>query len=148
MRIRTLLTVNVTCMAMLSWAGGEIQQPVARQPVPTCTRPQPAAIAPPALHVLSPPVGRNMPLPAPYREKGCGKELNDFYGPTYYYPSEHNSYEGLHPQYYPFFLPKGLTNYKKPGTYCPGKLCGSSSSLWYWDSYDDWKRGERYEQHQ
>jgi hypothetical protein len=94
-------------------------------------------------------VSRNLPLPAPDRPAGYGSELNDFYGPTYYYPSAHNSYEGLNPTYYPFILPpQKAANYKAPGIYCPGKLCGSSRSLWYWDSYDDWTRGGRYEQHQ
>lgn len=93
--------------------------------------------------------GRNMPLPAPYHAPGSGAELNEFYGPTYYYPSAHNMYEGLHPTYYPFLLPdQKAANYKVGGLYCPGQLCGSSRSGWYWDSYDDWVRGGRYEQHQ
>lgn len=91
-------------------------------------------------------VTRNMPLPAPVHGNPQG---NDFYGPTYYYPSAHNSYEGLHPSYYPFLNPPQKTaNYKNPGSYCPGQLCGSSRSHWYWDSYDDWVRGGRYGQHQ
>lgn len=92
-------------------------------------------------------VTRNMPLPAPLHV--AGQELNEFYGPTYYYPSEHNMYEGLHPTYYPFLGPnQKAANYKAGGIYCPGQLCGSSRSHWYWDSYDDWVRGGRYEQHQ
>jgi len=135
-------------------AGGEVQS----VPSSKTYRPAPpAAPAPPPSRGIESSgvmpfsgryVERNQPMPAPYRPMGWGKEYNEFYGPTYYYPSEHNVYEGLHPQYYPFFHPTKWPNYKAPGNYCMGKLCGPSSSMYYWDQYDDWKRGERYEQHQ
>lgn len=131
--------------------GGEVQpglMPVpARQQLPAPRSIERASIRP--VYRAGDEVVRNTPLPAPLYPRGHGKELNEFYGPTYYYPSRHNMYEGLHPTYYPFLGPdQGSANYKVPGIYCPGQLCGSSRSHWYWDSYDDWVRGGRYEQHQ
>lgn len=112
--------------------------------------PQPRSIERHAIRPLYRPgdeVTRNMPLPAPLHTGG--QHLNEFYGPTYYYPSAHNTYEGLHPTYYPFLPPdQKAPNYKAGGAYCPGQICGTSRSQWYWDSYDDWVRGGRYEQHQ
>lgn len=145
-------------------AGGE----VASMPVQTTTQHYvpPPAVAPPQLGEQcteaaprgsgiekskigpSARIGRNMPMPAPHRPMGWGAQFNEKYGPTYYHPFEHNVYEGLHPQYYPFYHPTQWPNYKAPGDYCRGKLCGPSRSSHYWDSYDDWKRGGRYEQHQ
>ena len=132
-------------------AGGEAlpatYRPAARQKLPAPRSIERSAIRP--LYRAGDEVSRNVPLPAPLHPRGHGAALNDFYGPTYYYPSEHNMYEGLHPTYYPFMLPdQKAANYKVGGIYCPGQLCGSSRSHWYWDSYDDWVRGGRYEQHQ
>lgn len=91
---------------------------------------------------------KEAPLPSPYRPIGWGFNCQEFYGPTYYYPWYHNTYESLHPTYYPFYHPRLWPNYKTDAQYCTGKYCGASRSLWYWDSYDDWMRGGRYEQHQ
>lgn len=149
-------------LAPFAFAGGEVGTgsgkkeyrelpPDARPPAPA---PRPAAapkgrsLMGDGIRVYSGNAVRNQPMPAPFRAMGVGKEYHDFYGPTYYYPSEHNVYEGLHPQYYPFINQKSWPNYKAPADYCAGKICGPSSSMYYWDSYDDWKRGERYEQHQ
>lgn len=93
-------------------------------------------------------VAKEEPLPAPSRSIGWGINCNEFYGPTYYYPKYHNEYESLNPSYYPFFHPRYWPNYKADGDYCPGSHCGSSRSFYYWDSYDDWVRGARYEEHQ
>lgn len=151
-----LALVAAAVLSGSAFAGGEVpESPIMRQPAPAA----PAAPAPRApgkatriksseLHRWTKLVPRNAPLPAPGHPMGSGSKLDEFYGPTYYYPFEHNVYEGLHPTYYPFTLPKGWANYKAPGNYCLGKLCGPSRSMHYWDHYDDWKRGERYEQKQ
>src|SRR5689334_18988651 len=145
-RWATLLTVASTATAAL--AGGEIQP--GSMPAPGRSKlPAPRSIERHAMKPIYRPgdeVSRNLPLPAPVHGDPTG---NDFYGPTYYYPSAHNVYEGLHPTYYPFMGPKQESaNYKNPGSYCPSKVCGASRSHWYWDSYDDWVRGGRYGQHQ
>lgn len=124
------------------------EAPAAPSAAPSVPRAGGRSIGGSGVRAFSGKVGRNMPMPAPSRRIGEGQEYHEFYGPTYYFPSEHNVYEGLHPQYYPFIRQKGWPNYKAPADYCAGKLCGPSSSMYYWDSYDDWKRGERYEQHQ
>jgi hypothetical protein len=157
--------------AMLLWsgsafAGGELQagpEAPAKRYVPApAEQPAPAAQAAPAprpvakgrsiegsgIHKYGFDVQRSLPMPAPYRAMGTGKEFNEFYGPTYYDPWTHNNWERLNPTYYPFFHPREWPNYKAPGDYCAGKLCGPSRSSHYWDSYDDWVRGGRYEQHQ
>ena len=106
---------------------------------------EPSKIGPPAGSVVG---QKEAPLPAPYRPVGWGFNCQEFYGPTYYYPWYHNVYEGVNPQYYPFFHPRLWPNYKTDAQYCPGKQCGSSRSLHYWDSQDDWTRDARYGQHQ
>jgi len=143
-------TLLVTaCSATAALAGGELQPGNGQMPVRRSNLPAPRSIERSAIRPIYRPgdeVTRNMPLPAPVHGDPTG---NDFYGPTYYYPSAHNVYEGLHPTYYPFLNPpQQSANYKNPGSYCPGQLCGSSRSHWYWDSYDDWVRGGRYGQHQ
>lgn len=146
----TLLALTAS-LALPALGGGEMvpQRPVrpVRKAMPPARPIERSAIRPiyrPGDHVA-----RNMPLPAPLHPRGKGAHLNEFYGPTYYYPSAHNTYEGLHPTYYPFLLPdQKAANYKVGGIYCPGQICGSSRSHWYWDSYDDWVRGGRYEQQQ
>ena len=147
------IAVGICALSASVFAGGEILETDGprRMPAPAKKWPAARAITPSKIRPVSRPgdlVTRNLPLPAPVRGAGWGKEANDFYGPTYYYPSAHNHYEGLNPTYYPFLKPGQHANYKVPGVYCPGRLCGSSRSNWYWDSYDDWKRGGRYEQHQ
>jgi hypothetical protein len=102
---------------------------------------------------IGPPMGagvapKDAPLPAPHRSIGTGFKCHEFYGPTYYYPWYHNVYEGLNPTYYPFYHPRLWPNYKAPAEYCVGKYCGPSRSLHYWDNYDDWMRGGRYEERQ
>jgi len=132
-----------------AFAGGEIQPGSGSAPLRRTSMPAPRSIERHAMAPVYRPgdeVTRLLPLGAPVHSDPSG---NDFYGPTYYYPSAHNVYEGLHPTYYPFLGPKqDAANYKNPGAYCPGQLCGSSRSHWYWDSYDDWVRGGRYGQHQ
>lgn len=93
-------------------------------------------------------VQRDAPLPAPSRSMCRGRGCNEFYGPTYYYPSYHNTYESLNPSYYPFYHPRLWPNYKVDGEYVAGKYCGPSRSMYQWDQYDDWVRGGRYEEHQ
>ncbi len=88
---------------------------------------------------------KNPPAPAPYRPIGWGSEYHEAYGPTYYYPS-FKSYEGLHPQYYPFFKPRLWPNYKAAPL--AGGQCGPSRSCGQWDSYDDWMRDARYGERQ
>ena len=75
-------------------------------------------------------------------------ECYDFYGPTYHYPYKHNVYEGLNPTYYPHYQPRLWPNYKVPGVYRQTGNRGSGRSLGYWDDYDDWTRGGRYEEKQ
>jgi hypothetical protein len=151
--LRGIVLVTASALATPALAGGELtpgpwQMPAPRvQKLPAARTIEPSAIRP--LYRAGDQVTRSVPLPAPLHPTGHGAELNDFYGPTYYYPSEHNMYEGLHPTYYPFLHPdQKVANYKAGGIYCPGQLCGSSRSHWYWDSYDDWVRGGRYGQHQ
>ena len=146
--LRWATAVILAAMACPGFSGGELAPGTGRA-VRRSSLPAPRAIE---RHAMRPvyragdEVTRNMPLPAPLHGDPTG---NDFYGPTYYYPSAHNTYEGLHPTYYPFLGPKQDTaNYKNPGVYCPGQICGSSRSHWYWDSYDDWVRGGRYGEHQ
>ena len=152
LRWTVLMTITGTTVAAM--AGGELQPGQwqrAAYAVPS-NMPAPRSIERHAIRPVYRPgdeVTRNMPLPAPYRPSGHGKELNPFYGPTSHYPSAHNNSEGLHPTYYPFLAPNPkATNYKAAGLYCPGQQCGSSRSLGYWDSYDEWVRGGRYGQHQ
>ncbi|MGI8904870.1 MAG: hypothetical protein ACR2IE_00060 [Candidatus Sumerlaeaceae bacterium] len=152
------LTMLLTCFA---YAGGEVQQvpgKSSKRYVPAASQPaasQPAAkvvsgrsIEGTGIHKHGFDIQRTMPMPAPSRKMGHGAEYNEFYGPTYYDPWHHNVWERLNPTYYPFFHPREWPNYKAPGDYCAGKICGPSSSSHYWDSYDDWKRAGRYEQRQ
>lgn len=148
-----LLVLSISATTLAAFAGGENSQYGYRTGTPgRATLPAPRAIERNAIKPIYRPgdeVGRNLPLPAPLHAYGKGKELNDYYGPTYYYPSQHNNYQGLGPTYYPFIQPdQKAANYKVPGVYCPGQNCGPSRSSGYWDHYDDWKRGGRYEQHQ
>lgn len=151
--LRWTVFALATTMALPVMGGGEMVPQVFRPAAPASHKlPAPRSIERSAIRPVYRPgdeVARNMPLPAPLHPRGMGAELNEFYGPTYYYPSTHNVYEGLHPTYYPFLGPdQKAANYKVGGIYCPGQLCGSSRSHWFWDSYDDWVRGGRYEQHQ
>jgi len=100
---------------------------------------------------IGPPAGtyaveREAPLPVPKRHVGQGFSLHDDYGPTYYYPANYNRYEGLNPKYYPFYAPRLWPNYKAEAKRPRGHYCGTSRSGWYWDEYDDWVRGGRYEE--
>lgn len=147
-----LLVLSISATTLTAFAGAENSQYGYRPGTPgRATMPAPRAIERSPIKPIYRPgdeVGRNLPLPAPLHAYGKGKELNDYYGPTYYYPSQHNNYQGLGP-YYPFIQPdQKAANYKVPGVYCPGQNCGPSRSSGYWDHYDDWKRGGRYEQHQ
>lgn len=145
---RTTATFVIVSSVALGFAGGEVPSvPAPRQPAPARVpgRIPPKKIGPPAGNGL---VKRDAPLLAPYRPIGWGFNCQEFYGPTYYYPSYHNQYEGLNPTYYPFYHPRLWPNYKTDALYCPGTQCGASRSLWQWDSYDDWTRGARYEEHQ
>lgn len=141
-----------------AWAGPELQ---AGAQTVRAKRYTPAAAEEPAkpvvkgrsiegsgIHKYGFDVQRSLPMPAPERRMCTGAEYNEFYGPTYYDPWTHNTWERLNPTYYPFLHPTEWPNYKAPGDYCAGKLCGPSRSSHYWDSYDDWVRGGRYEQHQ
>lgn len=145
---RTALVTLTTILAASVWAGGDLY-PAQRGSAPPKTRQfrgiEPSKIGPPAGPVVR---QKEAPLPAPYRPVGWGFNCQEFYGPTYYYPWYHNVYEGVNPQYYPFFHPRLWPNYKTDAQYCPGKQCGSSRSLHYWDSQDDWTRDARYGQHQ
>lgn len=144
-----IVSAAVFCaVAALGFAGGDLGGKRPDNPVPNTSKfggtiPQSR---------IGPPGGANIqkdaPLPAPERRIGWGFNCHEFYGPTYYYPSYHNTYEGLHPQYYPFYHPRLWPNYKTDAMYCKGKQCGASRSGYYWDGYDDWMRGGRYEQHQ
>jgi hypothetical protein len=143
------MVVFVTLAAVACFAGGEM---VSRGGKPTSTW-EPALSRGIPQSEIGPPAGssgicRDWPLPAPSRRVGWGFGLHEKYGPTYSYPSTHNNYEGLNPGYYPFYHPRLWPNYKAPGSYEPGKYCGPSRSNWYWDEYDDWVRGARYEEHQ
>jgi len=102
---------------------------------------------------IGPPAGpwavqREAPLPVPRRHVGQGFALHEAYGPTYYYPADHGRYQGLNPTYYPFYHPRLWPNYRSEAKRPRGNYCGSSRSGWYWDEYDDWLRGGRYEERQ
>jgi hypothetical protein len=102
---------------------------------------------------IGPPAGNNQgereaPLPVARRHVAQGFALHDDYGPTYYFPASYNRYEGLSPKYYPFYHPRLWPNSKAEAKYPRGHYCGSSRSAWYWDEYDDWTRGGRYEEYQ
>jgi hypothetical protein len=154
-----LFSVVLAVSAGSCLAGGEL--PAGGQPVyggpssPVASVPSGSSIPGKAIGpIIGACVPRNEPLGAPQRRVGDGFCLNEFYGPTYYYPARPNNYEGLNPTYYPFFHPRLWPNYKSPGQYTtgggclPGGQCGSSRSSWAWDSYDDWTRGGRYEERQ
>lgn len=136
---------TVTVLALIAavcgeaWAGGE--RPALSGPGPL-PRPRPIARRPFVPHAMTP---KNPPSPAPYRPIGWGFNCHEAYGPTYYYPSV-KSYEGLHPQYYPFFHPRLWPNYKTDAL--EGGQCGASRSCYFWDSYDDWMRDSRYGERQ
>lgn len=138
------VTIGSAC-----WGGGELpgreSSPVT---VPPCERVRalpPKEIGPPAGPGV---VARRAPLAPPRRHVGQGFCLHDDYAPTYDYPASHNRYEGLQPTYYPFFHPRLWPNYKAEGKRPRGGYCGGSRSGWYWDEYDDWVRGGRYEERQ
>lgn len=143
---KLLVTIIGTFVVTVAFAGGELPR--------GASAPEPVRVFKPRDEQkrLGPPAGdqtvcREAPLPAPYRPIGWGKKLHEKYGPTYYYPSE-RAYEGLNPTYYPFFHPRLWPNYKAPAQYPRNHFCGSSRSGWYWDEYDDWVRGGRYEERQ
>lgn len=148
---RIFAVIVVASLASWGIGGGEIPSVPRPQPK-TPERPRrttgtipPKKIGPPA---GSSQVLKDAPLPAPYRPIGWGFNCQEFYGPTYYYPSYHNEYEGLNPTYYPFYHPRLWPNYKTDALYCKDRQCGASRSLYFWDGYDDWSRGARYEEHQ
>lgn len=170
-----LIVTSGTLMPLASWAGGELPKsrqmppavgvPAAPAPAPAGPSATPTPTPKPHKPIISrpfrgipakkigPPAGKavaikDAPLPSPERPVGWGANCNEFYGPTYYYPWYHNEYEGLNPTYYPFFHPRGWANYKTDAMYCNGQQCGPSRSLHYWDSYDDWSRGGRYDERQ
>src|ERR1043166_7077261 len=76
-------------------------------------------------------------LPPEHRPMGWGYNCNEFYGPTYYYPSYHNYYEGLSPTYYPFYHPRLWPNYKPEGVHVGRTLFGPTREVYHWDDYDD-----------
>ena len=128
-------------------AGGEL--PAVQPAAQPCVQPSPQACEPKVtLPAFTPVVSRDVPLPAPRRRIGCSE--NEFYGPTYYYPSYHNYYQGLNPTYYPFYHPRLWPNYRSEPTYTyrSGIFGNCQSQAPYWDDYDDWVRGGRYEEHQ
>jgi hypothetical protein len=128
--------------------GGEMPYAPQLAPPPAKFAPPPQAVAPPAADVPCPPtICRDWPLPAPKRKMGWGFNLNEFYGPTYYYPSP-KLYESNNPSYYPHYLPRFWPNYKTPGVYEAGYYPYSSRSGHYWDNYDDWVRDGRYGEYQ
>lgn len=131
----TILTALSLAVTAPAWSGGETAGRDSRAAVPSTSRLPLNPLRPGAF------LPKSAPSPAPYRPVGWGFNCHEAYGPTYYYPSE-KSYEGLHPQYYPFFHPRLWPNYKADAL--PGGQCGSSRSCWHWDSYDDWMRGARY----
>ena len=140
----SVIAIISVSAAAAAWAGGEPSAPRTPTRLPGLSaRPiERSALRGPVL------IPRDPPPSAPYRPVCWGYNCNEFYGPTYYYPSD-KLYEGNHPQYYPFFHPIRWPNYKAaPPATCPGGQCGPSRSLYFWDSYDDWMRGARYEEHQ
>ena len=145
---KTAIVAVFTAFAATALAGGDLY-PSQRGTTPPDTSNHrilpPKKIGPPAGSGV---IQKDAPLPAPYRPIGWGFNCQEFYGPTYYYPWYHNVYEGLNPTHYPFYHPRLWPNYKTDALYCEGKYCGPSRSLHYWDEYDDWTRGGRYEQHQ
>ena len=122
-RIVALMVISAALYAASVMAGGEMPGTVVVGP-PVASQPEPSASAPTMPHTttiapskLGPPAGttgmcRTQPLPVPYRPVGWGFNCQEFYGPTYYYPSKHNNYEGLNPTYYPFYHPRLWPNYK------------------------------------
>ncbi len=152
MRPTLLVTIALIGSASLCLAGGELPE---RPPMPTKERisapepdPGPAGNTIPRSKIgppLGPCIERDQPLPPPSRPIGWGFNLHEFYGPTYYYPYKHNTYEGLNPTYYPFYHPRLWPNYKADGIYKQNSKCGGGP---YWDSYDNWTRGGRYEEKQ
>src|SRR5262245_43518589 len=112
----------------LAFAGGELPETdyrpakryarIAEQPVraeaPVAKKVTGNSIEGSGIHKYGFDVQRNLPMPAPNRCMGYGKEFNEFYGPTYYDPWSHNNWERLNPTYYPFFHPTEWPNYKAP----------------------------------
>jgi hypothetical protein len=137
-------------LAAIGFAGGEVQAVVQRpvQATAPCNPAPKAAPVAPATACIT----RDVPLPPPQRRVGSGQ--NEFYGPTYYYPSYHNYYQGLNPTYYPFYHPRLWPNYRSEPSYtyrtgpCTGLIGGGEVQAPYWDDYDNWVRGGRYEEHQ
>ncbi|MCX7017944.1 MAG: hypothetical protein WCK47_04085 [bacterium] len=147
----TILAAGTALLCGIVHSGGEMPAPRGQAsttahfvPNQTSTIP-PSRIGPPAGCT---PIGRECPLPEPYRPVGWGFNGCEKYGPAYYYPYTNNNYQGLNPTYYPFYHPRLGPNYKTGALYCEGHYCGSSRSFQYWDAYDDWMRGGRYEQRQ
>lgn len=137
----------------LATAGGELpRSPAQYAPPPVKVAPPPVEYSQPAPAVPTGVICRDAPLPPPKRRIGWGFNLNEFYGPTYYYPSP-KLYESNNPSYYPFTNPRLWPNYKTPGVYKtkdirPEDYGYSSRSGHYWDTYDDWVRDARYGEHQ
>jgi hypothetical protein len=146
--LATLVAVIVTCGTL--YGGGEMpaSEKVSRNQ-PVCAVPCPHLPA----KEIGPPGGdlsvkKAKPLPAPRRFVGQGFSLHEDYGPTYYYPASHNLYEGLNPKYYPFYHPRLWPNYKASTKWSGHSFCGRGASGGYWDEYDNWLRGGRYEERQ
>ncbi len=143
-RMLTVAGCLLVSMSLVQ-AGGELPRGTA-----ICEPGRPARVAP---KKIGPPAGdfavdRDAPLPVPKRRVGQGFALHNDYGPTYYFPASYHRYEGLSPKYYPFYHPRLWPNYKTEAKYPRGNYCGTSRSNWYWDEYDDWTRGGRYEERQ
>jgi hypothetical protein len=144
--VASLLAGALVALACAAHAGGEIP---AAPPKPVPPPPPPAQCESPAPQLERPQAGicRDWPMSVPRRRVGWGFNLNEFYGPTYYYPSE-KLYEGNNPTYYPHYLPRLWPNYKAAPVYYPRDYGYSSRSRHYWDTYDDWTRDARYGEHQ
>ncbi|MCX7718838.1 MAG: hypothetical protein N2111_10625 [Candidatus Sumerlaeaceae bacterium] len=146
-KVVVLLACAVLAVASAATAGGELPAPPPR-PLPRQPQPQPRTEAPsPKLERPQPGICRDWPMSVPRRRIGWGFNLNEFYGPTYYYPSE-KLYEGNNPTYYPHYLPRLWPNYKAAPVYYFRDYGYASRSGHYWDTYDDWTRDARYGEHQ
>ena len=144
--LRTVVAlVAACCAAGVAHAGGEIHAAPCAPPM-VCAPPQAPAPAP-APVVQQRTICRDWPMPTPRHRIGDGFNQNEFYGPTYYYPSA-KLYESNNPSYYPFYHPRLWPNYKSAPQYTFGDFGYSSRSGHYWDTYDDWMRGARYGEHQ
>ncbi|MBX7247349.1 MAG: hypothetical protein K1X53_17785 [Candidatus Sumerlaeaceae bacterium] len=131
-------------------ADGELPSSAPQLPAPRITRIAPADPTGSIKINRGLPAGkticRDWPLAPPYRPIGWGANCNEFYGPTYYYPST-RLYESNNPSYYPHYLPRLWPNYKTDAEQTQDYRAISRSG-YYWDDYDDWTRGARYDEHQ